>query len=91
MICTRCHKNKPESAFYFPAYPCCLECDKTESQKRKIRGMHKYLVKSGKLKKRPCFYCDSKDSEMHHIIYKSCPTIIWVCRKHHISLFHPKM
>lgn len=40
-------------------------------------------LKSGRLKKQPCYQCGNKKSEAHHEDYSKPLKIIWLCRIHH--------
>lgn len=47
-------------------------------------------LKRGDLVRKPCIYCRGEPAEMHHPDYGKPLEIIWVCRRHHMSLFHSK-
>ena len=47
-------------------------------------------LKRGELVKRPCFVCQSWQSEMHHADYGKPLDVIWVCRRHHMPFFHSR-
>jgi hypothetical protein len=47
-------------------------------------------LQRGELVKKPCFVCQSWQSEMHHADYGKPLDVIWVCRRHHRPLFHAK-
>lgn len=47
------------------------------------RNLVAKAVKSGKLKKQPCFICGSEIVEAHHPDYNRPLDVIWLCNKHH--------
>lgn len=44
-----------------------------------------YHIKTGKLKKEPCF-CGETKVEAHHPDYTKPLDVIWCCKKHHTEL-----
>ncbi len=54
--------------------------DKTRKQ---CRGVARYMMKTGKIKKRPCAVCGSSKSEMHHANYEFPNAVTWLCKQHH--------
>ena len=42
-----------------------------------------YALKSGKIKREPCNFCGSEQSEAHHIDYSRPLFVIWLCDYHH--------
>lgn len=43
-------------------------------------------VKSGRLKKLPCFVCGEEKVEAHHADYSDSLGVVWLCRSHHMQL-----
>ena len=52
-------------------------------QRNKIRNKTKKLIKTEKIKKKPCQIWNSKNSIAHHEDYTNPYKIIWLCEKHH--------
>lgn len=50
-----------------------------------LRAQHavKRALRFGKLTKKPCGICGSKESEAHHPDYSKALEVEWLCRKHH--------
>lgn len=68
------------------------------SIRSKIRTKTNDLLRRGKLVKRPCLVCGSKDVLPHHEDYSNPFKVIWLCEQHHkeyhdgkISLFNGKL
>lgn len=59
-----------------------------EYKKLKCRTKTSYLVKTGKLIKQPCDVCGEVKVEAHHVDYSKPLKVEWLCRKHHIELYH---
>lgn len=51
-----------------------------------------YALKTGKLKKQPCWICGSEKVEGYHPDYDSPLDVVWLCHIHHkeIHLRHPR-
>lgn len=43
-------------------------------------------LKRGKLKRSPCRFCDSPNSQMHHPSYDEPLNVQWLCRPCHTKL-----
>ena len=43
----------------------------------------RHAVKSGKIKKQPCEFCENKKSMAHHFDYDKPLSVIWVCQSCH--------
>ena len=51
--------------------------------KAKAYGVVARLKKSGELKQEPCFFCQEKETEAHHMLYEFPDKVVWLCPKHH--------
>ncbi len=60
----------------------------TEEQRIKAnaRAYANVYLRRGKIKKKNCTYCGSKNSQMHHNDYSKPLKVIWVCRPCHLKL-----
>ena len=59
----------------------------TQQEKVRARGLVKYHLSTGRLKKEPCDVCGTtKAIEAHHPIYAEPLTVLWLCRNHHFEL-----
>jgi len=57
--------------------------DKKSPQKTKCRRKTSQLVRSGKIKKKPCIICSEIKVHAHHEDYNDPYKILWLCRIHH--------
>lgn len=57
--------------------------------KHQARWKIRYLIRNGKLEKKPCEVCLDKKVHAHHPDYTKPLSIIWLCQKHHIA-WHKK-
>ena len=57
--------------------------DPTIVARKKTRRRTNDLIKRGKIKKRPCIVCKSKEVLPHHEDYTNPWKIIWICERHH--------
>lgn len=60
-------------------------------EKEKCRRQSSYLVKIGKITRKPCFNCKSVKSEKHHPDYTNPYHIIWCCRQCHTDIHKGKL
>ena len=58
--------------------------------KDRVRSKTNWLVRTGKLKRKPCKICGETITEAHHRNYQDYLDIEWLCRKHHREL-HKKL
>ena len=60
----------------------------TEEQRLKdnARSYAGVYLRRGKLERKPCERCGSKDSQMHHDDYTKPLEIRWLCRRCHLDL-----
>ena len=60
----------------------------TEEQrvKDRARSYANVYLRRGKLKKRPCEFCGSPESQMHHEDYSRPLWVHWFCRTCHLIL-----
>ena len=60
---------------------------KTTPQKNRANAIAGQALKSGKIKKRPCYFCESNDNiEMHHPDYTKPLRVYFLCRSCHRKL-----
>jgi len=66
--------------------------------RQKTRRKSKELLKEGKIKKKPCVVCGSRELIMHHENYNNPKQVIWLCEYHHkeyhdgkLGLFNNKL
>jgi len=59
----------------------------TDDQRKKMncRSYTHVYLKRGKLTRKNCEVCDSKESEIHHPDYDKPLEVVWLCRKHHLE------
>jgi hypothetical protein len=55
-------------------------------QKTAARNLVKNSVRSGKLIKENCFFCDDPKTDGHHLDYDYPLKVVWLCRKHHLGV-----
>lgn len=55
-------------------------------QKERCRGVTRYKIYTGELKRLPCEVCGSVKSDAHHKDYSDPVNVVWLCRKHHLAL-----
>jgi hypothetical protein len=58
--------------------------------RKQTRHKTRQLVIEGKIKKKNCLICDSKEVIAHHEDYSNPFNIIWLCEKHHKE-YHQKI
>ncbi len=60
----------------------------TEEQRIKAnaRAYANVYLRRGKIKKKDCIYCGSKDSQMHLNDYSKPLKVIWICSPCHLKL-----
>ena len=51
--------------------------------KWKTRGITKYAIKTGKLKRGSCVICGEKNTHAHHPDYSKPLEVLWLCPLHH--------
>lgn len=51
--------------------------------KAKARGLIKYAVRTGKIKRKPCEVCGREKSHAHHTDYSRPLDVRWLCATHH--------
>lgn len=94
--CSKCKINpqRPKARYCLSCHSANMrEWRKThplnpEQKKKDIcRSYTSVLIKRGKITKSPCetIHCEEK-AEAHHPDYNNPRLIIWLCRKHHLSL-----
>lgn len=91
--CSTCHVNDRRKG-----KSDCLECcaaqkrayrkrfaglSPEERAKERIRWRTHSLIRSGKLKREPCFYCKGEKVEAHHPDYTRADLVEWLCKPHH--------
>lgn len=55
--------------------------------KKKAHMVVNNLVKAGKLKKEPCFFCGKEGNiQGHHLLYEYPDKVVWVCPLHHQTI-----
>jgi hypothetical protein len=54
--------------------------------KRKARIALQNAVARGKVKRQPCEQCGNPKSDAHHPDYTKPLDVMWLCRKHHMTL-----
>lgn len=83
-----------ETHSYFGLRSTCKDCQNIEvteynkKHPRKVRtrtASHRAL-KKGIIKKTPCVICGEEKVEMHHVNYNKPLNVVFLCRKHHISV-----
>ena len=55
----------------------------TNQEKTRAKRIVSESLKKGDIKKKPCAFCDSKNTDAHHFDYDSPLKVIWLCRAHH--------
>jgi hypothetical protein len=53
-------------------------------QKRAAHVAVGNAIRSGRLKRQPCFICGSKNTQAHHYDYSKPLSVIWLCEEHHL-------
>ena len=51
-----------------------------------VRAYANVYCQRGKIPRKPCLVCGSKNVEKHHPDYSKPLEVIWMCRKHHLEL-----
>ncbi len=64
-------------------YSYIVEYRAANADKHKAHGMVAKAIKTGKLKKLPCFICGSEKTEGHHPDYSAPLDVVWLCPAHH--------
>ena len=57
----------------------------------KCRERFRTAVKRNKVVKKPCEVCGDLKTDGHHPDYSKPLDVIWLCRKHHVEVHHPKI
>lgn len=78
-----CHKCK---AAYMREWRKSHELTLEQKVKDNARSYAGVYKRRGKLQKRPCEHCGSRDSQMHHPDYAQPLKVIWLCRDCHLDL-----
>src|SRR6478736_5180241 len=60
-------------------YGCQVAYRKRYPERRNARDRVYYAVKTGKLKRQPCYKCGNKKSEAHHEDYSKPLDVKWLC------------
>jgi hypothetical protein len=61
-----------------------------EKKKKIARAKTKSYIRLGLMSKQPCRVCSDPEAEAHHEDYSKPHEVVWLCRKHHDELHHPK-
>lgn len=56
--------------------------------KWKARLLARKAYQTGLIKKQPCVFCGSAETEMHHEDYSKPIDVVWLCHPHHMKLEH---
>lgn len=60
-------------------------------EKARVRSAVAYAVRSGKLKKQPCFHCGATENiHGHHRDYLKPLEVVWCCPRCHVEIEHGK-
>ena len=57
-----------------------------ERKKANARSYLNVYIRRGKVKKLPCLFCGSENSQAHHYDYSKPLDVTWLCREHHLTL-----
>ncbi len=81
--CKGCHNNHAKETRK-------KHSELTELQKLKAncRSYLNVYLKRGKIIKEPCLICGSENVEAHHEDYNKPLEVIWLCREHHLKIYH---
>lgn len=69
-------------------YRACRRAQEERPERHKARMAAGYAVRSGKMVKQSCFYCDDPKTQMHHDDYSKPLDVRWVCLKCHKEREH---
>ena len=64
---------------YYKKYP----------ERLKVNQLVGYLIRKGKINRKPCQICENIKSHGHHEDYNKPLDIIWLCAKHHKAIHNP--
>ena len=81
--CKACH-----AAYMRKTRPSHSELDPVAKLRANARAYANTYLRRGKLKREPCFVCQSTSSQMHHPDYSRPLEIMWLCRPCHMEM-HP--
>lgn len=60
-----------------------------DPEKNKARTIFRHARNRGRIPILPCVVC-GEEAEGHHMDYNKPLEIVWVCKKHHMSIFHAR-
>lgn len=98
--CSKCHGPLELNRINKQRY--CLKCHDTymrehrpkhselsalAKQKANVRTRANTALKRGVIKKENCLVCGAS-AQMHHPDYSKPTQVVWVCRQHHMQIYH---
>lgn len=78
--CLKCHAERMRLT-----RPKHSELPEEARKRANARSYANVYLRRGKIQRKPCEVCGSKNSQMHHDNYDKPTVVRWFCREHHLQ------